>query len=356
MVTKIPNASFCNCTHVTNVIVPSTVVTLDANAFSGCSQLTLFNCTNQSTINNIKRHVKCSNFGSGSNAIHRIDKVNNSTTYLVVDDMIASDGQNDSQEIPVSTIPKNFIYYHGDNWKARNIVLVDDTCRFFSPEHFTADQVTYTRDLTDGNRSTLCLPFNAEKPADLDVYTFADYNSSTQTIRFQELQGHELTAYTPYLVGYGISQAKTNCEIIQENALFPATPTPIATSTINGLTFHGTMERECMNSTNYGYKDGYFVQSSAGTQGDHTSHAHVNPFRCYFTLSGSQNAPATLSVDTDGDYLGIEEVDGNMEQTAIRYSKDVYDMMGRLVRKDAESLRGLPRGIYIWRGKKQIAY
>ncbi|MCQ2298026.1 MAG: leucine-rich repeat domain-containing protein [Bacteroidales bacterium] len=355
--------AFENCTSLTSFTVPGSITSIGTDAFNGCSSLkTVFNLSALSitpgadtygkVARNAVRVATCTNHGTGDNAIHEIPEGFN----FVANE---TDGSGD---IPESTIPDNFIYKVGSNaktateWKAKRVVLVDGDKTFSAPYAFTADEAVYTRDFRDGNRSTLCLPFNAEKPAGLDVYTFADYNSSTQTIRFQELQGNELTAYTPYLVGYGISQAKTNCEIIKENALFPATPTPIATSTINGLTFLGTMERECMNSTNYGYKDGYFVQSSNGNNEDPADHAHVNPFRCYFTLSGNQSAPQTLSVDTDGDYLGIEDVDGDMEQSSIRYSNDVYDMMGRLVRKDAESLRGLPKGIYIWRGKKQLAF
>ena len=38
----------------------------------------------------------------------------------------------------------------------------------------------------------------------------------------------------------------------------------------------------------------------------------------------------------------------------LRESNDIYDLSGRLVRKDATTTEGLPSGIYVRRGKKII--
>lgn len=345
-VTSIPDASFYNCSQLTSVIVPATVTSLNSNAFSYCSQLTLYNCTNQATINNVKRHLKCSNHGTGANAIHRIDKVNNNTSYSVVADDLAADGQNDAQEIPESTLPDNFIYSNdnGITWRAKNIVLTDCEDAFNAPVAFIAESATYTRVLTDQNRSTLCLPFTVAKPDDLEVFEYVAFDNST--LSFLELEGENIVAYTPYLVGKNISSAaKATSTFVfsQSNAEFPATS--LTEVTHNNMTFKGAMERTPMTSDrNYGYKDGYFVQSGGS--------AHVNPFRCYFTDNNPQPNPSSLGVDiTENGRLGIDEVHPS-SQMIIRYSNDVYDLMGRMVRKNAESLRGLPNGIYIWKGQK----
>ena len=127
------------------------------------------------------------------------------------------------------------------------------------------------------------------------------------------------------------------------------------------MTFKGTTVRTCMTDDNYGYKDGFFVRSARGTADDHGSHAHVNPFRCYFAYTApagsSQPLPQTLNVEVGyGDPLDIDAVETPEQEYDNRYGNDVYDMLGRLVRKNATNLEGLPKGVYIWKGKKIMNY
>ena len=99
------------------------------------------------------------------------------------------------------------------------------------------------------------------------------------------------------------------------------------------------------------------MQSANGS--GHDAHAHVNPFRAYFTYSPSSDAPQslppTLNVEVSyGDPVGIDAVEAPEQEYDGRYGNDVYDMLGRLVRKNADNLEGLPQGIYIWKGKKVV--
>lgn len=348
---------FQNCTSLESIVIPQTMTTIGSYSFAGCNNLkTVYNLSNlaitkgNTNYGNVAEHAervsKCSNYGTGANAIHRIDNVNNSTSYSVVADDLAADGQNDAQEIPESTLPDNFIYSNdnGITWRAKNIVLTDSEDAFNAPVAFIAESATYTRVLTDQNRSTLCLPFTVAKPDDLEVFEYVAFDNST--LSFLELEGENIVAYTPYLVGKNISSAaKATSTFVfsQSNAEFPATS--LTEVTHNNMIFKGAMERTPMTSDrNYGYKDGYFVQSGGS--------AHVNPFRCYFTDNNPQPNPSSLGVDiTENGRLGIDEVHPS-SQMIIRYSNDVYDLMGRMVRKNAESLRGLPKGIYIWKGQK----
>ena len=250
--------------------------------------------------------------------------------------------------IPVSQIPPNYIFSNngGTTWKAQKVILTDGQEKFESPETFTADSAIYTREFTNGNRSTLYLPFSAAVPSGFEVYDFADY--ANNTISFTEHEG-DIAAYTPYLVGYDLAKdgSSTPCTITATNVLFPKSDSanyhPV---TKNGLTFQGVIERTQMSTNNYGYSNGYFVRSGGN--------AHVNPFRCYFSVSGSTPA-STLMIDLLEGEVGIDAVE-EAPESDIRYSNDVYDMMGRLVRKDAENLQGLPLGIYIWRGEKVFTY
>ena len=384
-VTTIDIHAFENCTSLTNVTIPNRVTTIGVSAFKGCTSLasivlgrsvstigsgafedcsSLWTVYNLSGLNivpsptnfaygsvavNAKRVLSAANggfsdHGTGENTLHQIDY----HTYTISD----ADDVDGLYNIPRSTIPTNFIYYYhsaqgGWNWKAKKIVLTDDTSRFSAPVAFTADSAVYVREFANGNRSTLYLPFSAAVPSGFEVYDFADF--SDDVIRFASHEG-DIAAYTPYLVGYDLAKdgSSTTCTIKTANAVFPqsaaASYHPV---TKNGLTFQGVIARTQMASAdNYGYSNGYFVRSGGN--------AHVNPFRCYFSATGS--APAsTLMVDILDGSVGIDAVE-DAPESDIRYSNDVYDIMGRLVRKDAENLRGLPQGIYIWRGKKVLAY
>ncbi len=57
-----------------------------------------------------------------------------------------------------------------------------------------------------------------------------------------------------------------------------------------------------------------------------------------------------------GDPVGIDAAETPEQEYDNRYGKDVYDMLGRLVRKNADNLEGLPRGIYLWKGRKFMNY
>lgn len=380
-ITSIGNSAFAYCRGLTSVIIPNSVISIGDQAFYECSALKCvtigrsvssfgnyaFWCSNLKTVINLSslditqrsvdfgyvayfadRVVIPSIFGAGLNSIYQIPR-----QYRVVE-----------TEIPEAAISNNFIYSNdnGVTWKAKNIVLTDCQETFSAPVAFTAEHATFTRDFTDNTRSTLCLPFSATKPANLEAFQFASFNGGMLT--FAPLEGNTLAAYTPYLVVSEPSIKSTSKLTFEaDNAYFPATAgaVPAYTTAVASTDGHGNMEfRGVMARTQmgdgtsasgenyYGYYHGYFVQSDGG--------AHVNPFRCYFYWSERPaGAQTTLGVDfADGGTLGIWEAAGERPQGNIRYSNDVYDLMGRMVRKNADNLYGLPTGIYIWRGKKVI--
>ena len=351
----IPNNTFNGCSSLTSVTIPNSVLTIANNAFNGCSNLkTVYNLSSRLTITKgsslngyvaywANRVVTPNTSGSGANAIYQIPD-----TFSFVD------AEDDVEtHIPRSTIPNivNLIYNDG-GWKAKNIVLTDGQDAFEAPETFTAETATYTREFTNSNRSTLYLPFTAAIPANFEVYDFSNFANNTISFTKRE---DSIYAYTPYLVGYDLSKDgnTTTCTITKTNAVFPKSESanyhPV---THNDMTFSGVISRTQMTSTNnYGYSNGFFVQSGGS--------AHVNPFRCYFTYTPSSNAPQSLppSLNVEfgyGDPVGIDAVETPEQEYDNRYGKDVYDMLGRLVRKNADNLQGLPRGIYIWKGKKHI--
>lgn len=349
--------AFWGCANLTFMIIPNSVTGIGQNSFNDCPNLTIFDFTDLNNFTrtyagNPRRVVKCRIWGERLNSIVQISDGD----YSVV----ASEDY-EEHHVPAAYIPDtNYIFINNDNnsWEARNIVLTDCQDAFYTPVSFTANHAYYTRNFTDGNRSTLYLPFKAAVPDNLGVYEVIGFSSDT--IFFNKPADTSIiTAYTPYLVGYNIS--KSLCQIAEPNAEFPATEEDAGAVCFNNrmddgieVTFHGTVKRtDDLPANCYGYKDGYFVQSGGS--------AHVNPFRCYFSISQTSGTGAgthQLCIDTepfeDG-YLDIQDVEAPTERP-IHYSNDVFDLMGRTVRKNADNLRGLPKGVYIWRGKKHLVY
>ena len=347
-VSSIGQYTFSGCSSLNSIVIPNSVNSIGNNAFDDCSNLkTVYNLSNLSIAKNnygltAMRVVAPVNYGMGDNTIYKIP-----ATYSYV-----NTEDNNTYHIPRSTIPTNFIYKDGSAWKAKKIVLTDGQDAFEAPETFTAETATYTREFTNSNRSTLYLPFTAAIPENFEVYDFTSFANNTISFTKRE---DSIYAYTPYLVGYDLSKDgnTTTCTITKTNAVFPKSESanyhPV---TRNGMTFQGVLERTEMTSTNnYGYSNGFFVQSGG--------HAHVNPFRSYFTYTAPagapQSLPPTLNVEVGyGDPLDIDAVETPEQEYDGRYGKDVYDMLGRLVRKNADNLEGLPKGVYLWKGKKHV--
>ena len=356
-VTSIGSSAFTFCRSLTSVTIGNSVTSIGSQAFAGCNYLkTVYNLSSltftirASSNGNVAKFANrvlnatngdITSYGSGENAIYQI-----SADYAVVD--VEDDN---GYHIPAATIPTNFIYADGGSWKAKEVVLTDCQDAFEAPVDFVAERATYSREFVNGNRSTLYLPFSAPVPEGFEVYDFANFDNSTLT--FSNHTG-DIAAYTPYLVGYDLSKdgEGTLCTISQTNAFFPAsTPANYHPVTRNNMTFSGVIERTQMySSNNYGYTNGSFVHSNG--------EAHVNPFRSYFTYYapvGSSFSPASVLNIEFGDPVGIQDVVPAAQQYDGRYGNDVFDMMGRIVRKNADNLNGLPRGIYIWKGKKVFA-
>ena len=369
-VTDIGDYAFSGCTGLTYVVIGSSVDGIGRNAFSNCINLrTVYMLSSSRNISKSTNGFRDAYMGGAGNVYRVIISLNIESTNVsgdnainrIQDDYTIVDRETITiieSNIPYTQLPTNFIGWDGSKWVAREILLTDGQDAFAAPMTFTAGTVSYTREFTNSNRSTLCLPFTAAIPEDFEVYDFTNF--ANNTISFSKRED-SIYAYTPYLVGYNLSKDgnTTQCTFTQENVVFPqtSTATPACTTTYNGTTFKGTMERKCMNSTNYyGYKDGFFVQSKGDEDCD--AHAHVNPFRAYFEITSGdapQSLPRTLNVEVGyGDPVGIDAVETPEQEYVNRYGKDVYDMLGRLVRKNADNLEGLPKGVYIWKGKKLV--
>lgn len=379
-VSSIGENAFLNCSGLTSVVIPNSVETIEDYAFYNCENIesvvigrsvnsigenSFAETYSLKTVYNLSgTEIGIEDFGldakrivtgivamgSGKNALYKTPE-----SYSIV----PTETNQVDNNIPESSLPTNFIGKKDGNWVAKNIVLKDSRTEnnpFTCDVDFTAASVTYNRDFDDDRSSTVCLPFvitpAMRSAGNFKLHEFVSYNSSTGIATFSALSGETSSvASRPYIIEYNNAKGTFQMPTFS-NVQFSATTSMSNPAPSNGFHFEGTYDQRTMSNQNdttfYGIYYGYFVRSNG--------EAKVNPFRGFFyTLDIPQGAPAPSGIDfqeNEGN-VGIELVDPS---ETIRYSNDVYDLSGRCVRKNADNLRGLSQGIYIWRGKKQLVH
>jgi alpha-amylase len=219
-----------------------------------------------------------------------------------------------------------------------NLQLTDGNYSFMNAgDAFTATNVSYNRDFTVGNRSTICLPFalTAEEAAAAGTFWgLESYDSNTGNVSFVEVE--EPQANVPYLFDPKTANpfsSFTNKEI-------PATTSLTVTEGV--ISFVGVNERTNLKSvengvTYYGYRNNAFVEVGSGNG------AWINPFRAY--IRESSNAGARINVLFDGEETGIQVVKSAVEPKG---EQPIYNLSGQRVQTPSM------KGIYIKGGKKYI--
>ncbi len=369
-VSRIESFAFKNCSSLLYIVLGSSFedpdgvqsININSDAFTDCTHLTTaYSFCPISGYLEVERLITASSItisGTGANRIYQLDEC----YYILVDD--AHGGGLPELELTTPTLPTNFIAKRNGSWFAREILLTDGKDEFKAPVEFTAAKATYTRSYTQSHRSTLCLPFkpsSVSSTGNMKFYEFRDFDGSS--IIFSEVAFDDFEDNTPYMVEWPDTKAQTDFLFSANNVTIPATNSVSRHVEHNNGRFFGTTARTCMDISCYGYKDGFFVRSADNIdvpwwEDPCSGHAHVNPFRAYFKISpgnASQPLPSTLNVEVGyGDPVGIDAAEAPEQEYDGRYGNDVYDMLGRLVRKNADNLEGLPRGIYIWKGKKVV--
>lgn len=222
-----------------------------------------------------------------------------------------------------------------------NLVLTDGLT-FNAPEGFEAAKVTFNREFTAGNLSTVVLPFSFET-ANVNGSVYKLESVENGVLSFKSVEG-KADANVPYLV-------KTESDNLFKKSLTNATVAQTPETVENriagtGVTHVGnfgeTMDITSDDQTSwYGYnKNGSFVKVLRGT---------VKPFRSAIKSTGA--APSSFALKLDGTVTGIL----NLENPNAKV--DVYTVSGVCVRKNvpaASALNGLSRGVYIVGGQKVV--
>lgn len=219
-----------------------------------------------------------------------------------------------------------------NNSKCANLVL-DETKAFASPEDFTAENVSITRQVYPG-KNTLCLPFYVSKE-DLGAQAIATYTETEEkdgkTIINFDKQPH-VDANIPFIAQF--DETKETLTFKDKGV--------VNTPAVMGNPFIGTYTPGSA-AGKYGLNaDGKFQK------GGET--AKINAFSAYLTLSEAQEArPILLAIG--GESTGINAATiANGNETV-----KVYNLQGCLI-ATAKSLNDLhlASGVYIVNNKKVI--
>ncbi len=238
----------------------------------------------------------------------------------------------------------------------------------------TAVEVTMDLKFTANTWGSICLPFSMNQNSMEQVF-----GKGTKVILLRDIQarnGEEKTTANfvmhenqDILAGYPyfIRPTKDVNGFTTNAYLYPQAGQPsivkIASEGIDftdaekdfggleGYTFTGNFAKEILPKYSY-------VMSKTGKMTRLTKDTAAKPYRAF--LKANPDAPdlQELSLVFFGDMPEDEEVtavdDVVFEHKGRSASKDVYNMGGQLVRKNADSLLGLPKGTYIAGGRKYV--
>ena len=215
----------------------------------------------------------------------------------------------------------------------------------------------------DGTWNIICLPFDVDNFGldsqgeallgfsslkELDLAS-SKYDSATGqlTIVFKEAST-SISAGVPYLMKWnstGVIDSPTF-----RNVTINSTPATETTTTDGYLTFVGNYDPITLDADD---RDKLYLNSN-NTLEYPTTDISLNAFRAYFQLNNGLNAdqlPVTaIKLVVDGTPTDISTIN-----VAPSSTDPVYDMMGRKVADSLPVDNRLPRGVYIYRGKKYIS-
>ena len=224
-----------------------------------------------------------------------------------------------------------------------NLRLTDGAYDFHANEDFTATNISYDRQFTQGKKVTVCLPFAVSatevSAMGLTVYAF-DQVLNDGRLYFKVVD--EMAANTPYMVVAGENTTPfANFRIGGNNSIPQTNALEVIKGTdSNTAIFKGTMKRLTLNSgtdaTYYGYSNGEFVKVG--------SNVSINPFRAYIKMAGTSSSTAVNALFEDPS--AIRDINASPMN-----GSDIYTLDGRQV---ASGRHNLPKGVYIKGGKKFI--
>lgn len=216
---------------------------------------------------------------------------------------------------------------------AENIPFADDAVPTYAPG--TYPSVKITRSLRAGRWATAVYPFavsGVDKIAVLD-----NYNTETQHIRFTSAEAS--TANEPFLMRSTTDKSEISLSNVEVSA---TSANPTVTS--NNLSLIGTYSEIDITDAQNNYVLSANTIYPVGDKG-----AKIPAFRAYIQDANTYSLGRSLKFVVDEEVTAIE---GISDKNYVNGT--VYNLNGQVVRKNASTLDGLKKGVYIVNGQRVI--
>ena len=248
------------------------------------------------------------------------------------DNAIAFVSGSNKYEVPVSlTDGVNVV----NGYNMASAVVICDNVEFYSPANFSAAELSFDREIGAYEMKFVVLPFECNTYNIIgNVYRFESVKENM--VNFV-LHNGVMNANTPYLV---YSELDGNIVELLENVTVCATPESVSVGSDEACLV-ASYKNATANDNSFEYVEGGFEPLSN----------EWLPFETVLSFNG-ETAYDRYIITFDGEATGIEISDCN----ATLFPADVYDLNGRLILRNAESLEGLAKGVYIVKNRKVVSF
>ena len=183
----------------------------------------------------------------------------------------------------------------GPTGNVKNLVLTDGAA--FTPTNsFTATNATYTRNVPN-NWATICLPYAVSSNEDITYYTAGTINDDVLTLTSAD----DVPAGTPAICKFN----STGNNTITATNVTVATDVQTEEETTDDITLIGSFTQQNISGS-----AGNVYAISGGQFWKVGSTVTINPFRAYFTTSGSSSSGKFDIAVSDDNVTAIEALTG----------------------------------------------
>src|SRR5574344_481062 len=195
--------------------------------------------------------------------------------------------------------------------------------------------VTLNRTLKGNMWNTICLPFGLTS----DQMHFA-FGNDVKVAEFSEVSGtvfnFTTVAQTSANIPYLIFPTSAGTKYTFNKVTIESSSNEL-TKTTGGVDFVGTYKSETVPS------DAFFISNNGFYKSNGSS--PIKGFRAYFK---SPSNAKEMNISVDGTTTGINGTISDKKEESV----NVYDINGIIINNNSVSLKSLPKGVYIIKGKK----
>ena len=222
-----------------------------------------------------------------------------------------------------------------NGYNVASVVSLTENGNFYSPNGFTASELSFDREIGAYEMKFVVLPFECSTTnINGNVYMFDSVKGNM--VNFTSFSG-TMSANTPYLI---YSESAGNIVSGVENVNITATPESVSVGSGDAV-LAATYKTATASNNSFEYVEGGFERLNG----------EWLPFETVLKFNG-ETAFDRYIISFNGEPTGIEI---STSETDL-FPADVYDLNGRLILKNAESLEGLEKGVYILKGKKVVSF